>query len=143
MPDDLIVDDQHRIPAEELELTASRSSGPGGQHVNTTDSRIQVRWDLRPQRRALAPEEKDRVGQRLASRLTQDGVLVLACDVHRSQRRNREEVLARLAALLRQALHRPRPRKPTAVPRGAREQRLQQKRARAEIKRARRGGDDD
>ncbi len=142
MPDDLIVDDQHRIPAEELELAASRSSGPGGQHVNTTDSRIQVRWDLR-RSGALTPEEKERVAQRLASRLTQDGVLVLACDVHRSQRRNREEVLARLAALLRQALHRPRPRKSTGVPRAAREQRLQQKHARAEIKRTRRGGDDD
>jgi ribosome-associated protein len=142
MPDDLIVDDQHRIPAEELELSASRSSGPGGQHVNTTDSRIQVRWDLR-RSGTFSAEEKDRIGQRLASRLTQDGVLVLACDVHRSQRRNREEALARLAALLRQALHRPRPRRATVVPRGAREQRLQQKRARAEIKRTRRGGDDD
>jgi ribosome-associated protein len=142
MPDDLIVDDQHRIPAEELELSASRSSGPGGQHVNTTDSRIQVRWDLR-RTGALTPEERERVAQRLASRLTQDGILVLACDVHRSQRRNREEILARLAALLRQALHRPRPRKRTAVPKVAREQRLQQKRARAELKRSRRGGDDD
>jgi ribosome-associated protein len=142
MPDDLTVDDQHRIPAEELELSASRSSGPGGQHVNTTDSRIQVRWDLR-RSNAFSAEEKDRIGQRLASRLTQDGVLVLACDVHRSQRRNREEALARLAALLRQALHRPRPRKPTAVPHGAREQRLQQKRVRAQIKRARRGSEDD
>jgi len=142
MPDDLIVDDQHRIPAEELELAASRSSGPGGQHVNTTDSRIQVRWDLR-RSGALTPEEKERVAQRLASRLTQDGVLVLACDVHRSQRRNREEVLTRLAALLRQALHRPRPRRTTGVPRAAREQRLQLKRARAAIKRARRGDDDD
>jgi ribosome-associated protein len=142
MPDDLIVDDQHRIPAEELELSASRSSGPGGQHVNTTDSRIQVRWDLR-RSNALTPEETERVERRLASRLTQDGVLVLACDVHRSQRRNREEVLARLAAMLRLALHRPRPRKPTAVPHRAREQRLQQKRARADLKRARRGSDDD
>ena len=142
MPDDLIVDDQHCIGAEELELSASRSSGPGGQHVNTTDSRIQVRWDLR-RSNALTPDEKERVGQRLASRLTQDGILVLACDVHRSQRRNREEVLARLATMVRQALHRPRPRKPTAVPRGIREKRLQQKRARADLKRTRRGSDDD
>ncbi len=142
MADDLIVDDNHRIPAEELELSASRASGPGGQHVNTTDSRIQVRWDLR-RSGALSPEEKDRVAQRLASRLTQDGVLVLACDVHRSQRRNREEALARLAALLRQALHRPRPRRATAVPRAAREKRLQQKRARSEIKRGRRDDGDD
>ncbi len=142
MPDDLIVDEQHRIPAEELELSASRSSGPGGQHVNTTDSRIQVRWDLRHSG-ALTAEEKERVEQRLASRLTQDGILVLACDVHRSQRRNRAEVLARLAALLRQALHRPRPRKRTTVPSGAREQRLQQKRARADLKRLRRRSDDD
>lgn len=142
MPDDVIIDDQHRIPAEELELTASRSSGPGGQHVNTTDSRIQVRWDL-GQSVALTPEEKERVARRLASRLTQDGHLVLACDVHRSQRRNREEVLERLASLLRQALHRPRPRKRTAVPRAVREKRLQQKRARADLKRNRRGGPDD
>jgi ribosome-associated protein len=142
MPDDLIVDDQHRIPAEELELSASRSSGPGGQHVNTTDSRIQVRWDVQ-RTLALTDEERERVAKRLASRLTQDGVLVLACDVHRSQRRNREEVLARLADLVRQALVRPRPRKPTAVPRSVREKRLQAKRARADLKRIRRRDQDD
>lgn len=142
MPDDLIIDDRHVIPAGELEVSASRSSGPGGQHVNTTDSRIQIRW--RPAASvALTPEEKERVGRRLASRLTQEGWLVLASDVHRSQRRNRDEVRERLAALLRQALHRPRARKPTAVPKAAREERLQQKRARAALKRDRRPHDDD
>ena len=142
MHDDLPIDESHVIPAAELIFTTSRASGPGGQHVNTTDTRVQVRWDV-GKSSALTPAERERVLARLASRLTVDGILVLASDRQRSQRRNRDDVLARLSALLRQALERPRPRRPTTIPTGAREERLHRKRARAALKRQRRGDGDD
>mgnify|MGYP000240563593 CR=1 FL=1 len=74
----LIINDDVQIPLSELEFTASRSSGPGGQHVNTTDSRIQVRWNL-PDSAALSETEKARVRKNLASRLTEADDLILAC----------------------------------------------------------------
>ena len=143
MADDLIVNARVTIPAAELEFTATRASGPGGQHVNTSDTRIQLRWNVTASS-ALGETQRRRVLAALASRLTTDGDLLLACDTHRSQRRNREEVAGRLAALLRRALVPPRPRKPTRPTRASREKRIEQKKRRGSVKRTRgHAGDDD
>lgn len=126
------------IPPEELSWRFSRSSGPGGQSVNTTDSRAEVSIDL-ARSRALGPVLRDRALQALAGRLT-DGVLTVSASEHRSQLRNREAALSRLTALLTAATAPPpRARRPTRPSRGARERRLAAKRRRSEVKRMRRG----
>lgn len=136
MADDLIINDQLTIPAQELEITASRSSGPGGQHVNKTDTRIQVRWNLIDSV-CLNDLQRGRLERNLATRLTESGDLLIACDTNRSQRRNREEALQRLAALVRDALIPPKPRKKTRPSRASREKRLQEKKQRSQIKKGR------
>jgi len=134
--DDLVVNSRVTIPAAELVFTASRSSGPGGQHVNTSDTRIQLRWNLLGTT-ALTDSQRERVRRALASRLTEGGEIILASDRHRSQHRNREEVARRLAALVRAALVPPRPRKATRPTRASREKRLAEKKRRAAIKKGR------
>ncbi|WP_225848106.1 alternative ribosome rescue aminoacyl-tRNA hydrolase ArfB [Streptomyces sp. HPF1205] len=124
------------VPEAELTWRFSRSSGPGGQHVNTSDSRAELRFDLAGTP-SLPPVWKQRALERLAGRLT-DGVLIVTASEHRSQWRNRETAAARLAALLAEATAPPpRPRRPTRVPRGVNEHRLRTKKARGETKRGR------
>lgn len=125
------------IPEAELMWRFSRSSGPGGQHVNTSDSRAELRFDL-ANTASLPPVWKQRALERLAGRLT-GGVLTVTASEHRSQWRNRETAAARLAALLAQATAPPpRTRRPTKVPRGINEHRLRTKKLRGETKRGRR-----
>jgi len=132
----LVINDKVEIPLSELVYTASRSSGPGGQHVNTSDTRIQLRWNVKE---SVALDETDRalVLKVLASRLTEAGDLILASDSHRSQRRNREEVTQRLVTLVREALIPPKPRKKTKPSRASREKRLDEKRKKAQTKKDR------
>lgn len=137
-PSRLEVTDRVAIPARELALSYAGSSGPGGQHTNRTATKAVLRWNLAASA-ALDAEAKARVRERLASRLTTGGDLVLTCERHRDQGRNAAEVLDRLARLLRGALARPRPRRPTRPSRGARERRLAEKRRASERKRERRG----
>jgi ribosome-associated protein len=139
MPDDLRVTGWLVIPAAELRERFSRSSGPGGQSVNTADSRVELSFDV--QRSSALPEwARARVMDRLAGRLA-GGVLTVAASEQRSQLANRQAARARLAALLRDAVAPPqRPRVPTRPGRAANERRLEGKRHRAAIKRARRGG---
>ena len=134
--DDLPVQDGLTIPAAELEVAVSRSSGPGGQHVNTTESRVQLRWRVL-ESAVLHAAQKERLARKLAGRISSEGVLTVACDTHRSQHRNREEARERLASLVRQALRRPKRRHLTRMPRAAKERRLQQKKRRAELKKQR------
>jgi ribosome-associated protein len=134
--EDLFINDRVTIPGSELEYAASRSSGPGGQHVNTADTRIQLRWNVE-QTVALSEAQRARVRRFLAPRLTESGDLILASDQHRSQRRNREEVTRRLAALVREALVPPKPRRKTKPTRASKEKRLSEKKRRAEIKKGR------
>lgn len=143
MADDLVINARVTIPGAELEFTASRASGPGGQHVNTSDTRVQLRWNV-PASAALTETQRQRVMAALASRLTEDGDLLLACATHRSQRRNRDEVAARLADLVRRALVPPRPRKPTRPTAASRLKRLEVKKRRGQVKRSRgrSGGDE-
>ncbi|MFR9796100.1 alternative ribosome rescue aminoacyl-tRNA hydrolase ArfB [Streptomyces sp. MS06] len=126
------------LPEAELVWRFSRSSGPGGQHVNTTDSQVELRFDLA--RTGALPEVwKQRALRRLAPRLT-DGVVSVRASEHRSQWRNRETAAVRLAALLAEATAPPpAPRRPTRIPRGVNERRLREKKQRSEVKRTRSG----
>ncbi|MGH8901727.1 MAG: alternative ribosome rescue aminoacyl-tRNA hydrolase ArfB [Egibacteraceae bacterium] len=125
------------IPDEELVFRFSRSSGPGGQHVNTSDTRVELRFDVQGSR-TLTDEQKTRVLQLLGNRVTAEGVLMLTGDEHRSQTRNREAVLARFAALLADALRPERPRRPSRRPLAAQRRRLEAKRHQSEKKARRR-----
>lgn len=125
------------IPRDELETRASRAGGPGGQHVNTASTRVEVRWNPRTSR-VLREEEKARIAERLASRLDADGTLRVVGREYRSQRRNREAAEERLAELVRQALVVPKQRKPTRPSRAAREARLEEKKRLSQRKRDRR-----
>ncbi|GAB3122446.1 alternative ribosome rescue aminoacyl-tRNA hydrolase ArfB [Streptomyces calidiresistens] len=127
------------LPESELRWRFSRSSGPGGQHVNTTDSRVEVSLDLAATR-ALPEVWRERALERLAGRLV-DGVLTVAASEHRSQWRNREVAVRRMAALLAEATAPPpRPRRARKVPRAVNERRLREKKRRGDTKRGRSGG---
>jgi ribosome-associated protein len=126
------------VPAGELRWRFSRSGGPGGQSVNTTDSRVELSLDLATTT-ALSPPLRARALERLSGRLAGD-VLTVVADEQRSQLQNRRIARARLAATLRQAISAPpRARRPTRPTRASVERRLASKRRRAETKRARRG----
>jgi ribosome-associated protein len=137
MPDDLRVNGWLVIPGSELHERFSRSSGPGGQSVNTADSRVELSFDV--ERSSALPEwARTRATERLAGRLA-GGVLSVAASEQRSQLANRQAARARLAGLLRAAVAPPqRQRVPTKPSRAANERRLQAKRNRAAVKRARR-----
>jgi ribosome-associated protein len=129
------------VPAHELGWRFSRASGPGGQGVNTTSSRVQLSWDVAASA-ALDDHRRERLLAALAGRLV-DGVLVVTASEFRSQRRNREAARARLARLAAQALRPPPPRRrPTKPTKGAVERRIAGKRHRAETKRLRNRPDD-
>jgi ribosome-associated protein len=119
------------IPLAEIELRASRSSGPGGQHANVTASRVEAIFDVESST-VLSDAQRERLLQKLGPRVS-----AVAQDV-RSQARNRELALERLAAKLEQGLRVPKPRRRTRPSRAAKERRLEQKRRAAERKRTRR-----
>ncbi len=126
------------LPEAELMWRFSRSSGPGGQHVNTSDSQVELRFDL-ANTEALPEVWKRRALERLASRLV-GGVISVRASEHRSQWRNREMAATRLAALLAEATAPPpKPRRATKIPRGINERRLRNKKQRSETKRGRSG----
>ena len=141
MTEDLPIDATLVIPGDELQVRASRSGGPGGQHVNTTSSRIELRWDISTSR-VLDEDRRALLLARLASRLTTDGVLVLHASEHRSQLRNREAALGRLRTLVTEALTVAEQRRPTTPSRAARRRRLDAKRSRADLKQLRRPPED-
>jgi len=139
--DDLRVTSTLVIPAGELTWRFSRSSGPGGQGVNTTDSRAELSFDVGASAAvsaALSPGQRERLLRRLGPRLVR-GVLTLVADEQRSQLRNREAALERMAQLLREALAPPpAPRRATRPTRGSQQRRLDAKARRGETKRMRR-----
>jgi ribosome-associated protein len=137
VPDDLRVNGWLLIPGSELHERFSRSSGPGGQSVNTADSRVELSFDV-GQSSALPEWARARVAERLAGRLA-SGVLIVTASEQRNPLANRPGARSRLAALLRDAVAPPqRPRVPTRPSRGANERRLEAKRNRSSIKRTRR-----
>jgi ribosome-associated protein len=124
------------IPGAELAERFSRSSGPGGQSVNTTDSRVELSWDVASSP-VLSPEQRERLLARLATRLV-DGVLTIAASEHRSQFQNRSAARRRLQELVAEALAPPSPaRRATKPSRAARARRVEDKRRRGELKAAR------
>jgi ribosome-associated protein len=138
MPGDVVVDGSIVIPASEITWRFSRSSGPGGQGVNTTDSRVELLYDL-ANSRALPDHLRARAMSRLGPRLV-DGVLSIVADSERSQLQNRQQAERRLAAVLADAVAAPPPaRRRTRPTRGSVERRLNAKRRRADTKRLRRG----
>ena len=127
------------IPPAELSWRFSRSPGPGGQSVDTADSRVELSFDL-PATSSLPPVLKERALRALAGRLA-GGVLTVTASEHRSQLRNRQAAASRLAVILTDATAPPpAPRRATRPSRAARERRLAAKRRRSEIKRMRRPG---
>jgi ribosome-associated protein len=126
-----------RVPLAELEFRATRSGGPGGQHVNTSSTRVEVSWDVAGSP-ALSEEQRQRLLVRLASRLDSTGRLRLVSSTTRSQLRNREEVTERLRQIVAEGLVVPKVRKRTKPSRAAKAARLESKRRRAATKRDRR-----
>src|SRR5687767_1442280 len=124
------------IPVAELEFRASRASGPGGQGVNTTDSRVELRFDLAGSP-SLTPEQKERALRRLGPRLDRNGVLRVVAQVQRSQLANRRAATERFAELLSAALATPKARTPTRPTRAAAARRAESKRRRSATKRLR------
>ena len=136
MPGPLVVSQGWTVPEAELRWRFSRSSGPGGQGVNTTDSRAELSFPVASST-SLPEHLRERVLERLADRLV-DGVVTMAASEHRSQLQNREAAEQRLVQLLRQAAAPPaRKRRPTRPTPGSRERRLEGKRQRSELKKGR------
>lgn len=138
--DVIVVDDTHSIPRYELLFRATRAGGPGGQHVNTSSSRVEIRWNP-GESGALTPDEKQRVAQRLASRIDGEGWIRVAASDTRSQRQNRLLAEQRLASLVARALHVRRKRIKTSPTSSSREERLRVKKLRSRRKRDRGSGD--
>jgi ribosome-associated protein len=125
------------LPLAELDYRATRSGGPGGQHVNTSSTRIEVWWDVRSSP-ALTEEQRARLMERLANRLDGEGRLRVVASESRSQLRNREAATERLRELIALALEVRKPRKRTKPSRAAKAARLEAKRRRSALKRDRR-----
>jgi ribosome-associated protein len=130
------------IPLSELRFAASRASGPGGQHVNKTDTRIELRWNLLGSP-SLNEEQRARLAARFAKRLNREGELVVVCAAERSQHRNRQIAIERFAGLLRTALTPRKRRVETAPTAASRTRRLSAKRKRADTKRSRTAPEDE
>jgi ribosome-associated protein len=126
------------IPRAELTYRASRSGGPGGQHVNTSSTRIELVWDVGASP-SLSDEQRELIRTKLANRISGEGTLLLAASDHRSQHQNKEAVTERFAALLREALLVQKKRRKTRPPRGASEARLRAKKQRSQTKKLRSG----
>lgn len=132
----LRVNDALAIPLAELRYRATRAGGPGGQHVNTSSTRVELEFDVAGSA-ALTDEQRARIMERLATRIDGSGTLRLASRGSRSQHQNREDVTQRLATLLADALRERKPRRKTRVPRAAKEARLQAKKKRSNVKKHR------
>jgi ribosome-associated protein len=128
-PDDdaLVVTRALSIPRRELETRASRAGGPGGQHVNTSSTRVEVRWNVL-RSPALSDDQRARLAERLAARLDGEGWLRVVASDHRSQRQNRDAAEARLADVVRRGLAVPKARRATKPSRAAKQARLDEKR---------------
>jgi ribosome-associated protein len=135
--DGIRVNDAVFIPRDELAAKASRAGGAGGQHVNTSSTRIELTWNVGTSR-ALSEEQRERVLQKLASRLDAERNIRVVASDRRSQRQNRESAEQRLAELVRQALIVPKKRRPTKPSRAAKQARLDSKKRISEKKRERR-----
>lgn len=137
---DIVVTPRLTIPAGELEMSFARSGGSGGQNVNKVSSKVDLRWN--PQTSAaLTFDDRSQLLERLKNRLTTDGYLIVTSQLTRDQIKNRDDAMDKLALIVRAALHREKPRKPTKVSRGAKRRRVEDKRRHSEKKSNRRYDD--
>jgi len=134
---DLVVTPRLTIPAGELEISFARSGGPGGQNVNKVSSKVDLRWNPTTST-ALTDDDRALLLQKLRSRLTTDGVLIVTSTLTRDQIQNRADARDKLALIVKAALDRPKPRKATKVSKGAKRRRVADKRHKSEIKKNRR-----
>jgi ribosome-associated protein len=132
----LQINDSLSIPRGELDIRVSRSSGAGGQHVNKTSSRVEIFWNI-PASRALSDDQRNRLLERLASKLTTEGSIRVVASDMRSQSRNREIAEERLAELVRRALLIPKKRRATRPTKASKEARLEGKKRQSHKKRQR------
>ena len=135
--DGLRVNDSVVIPRDELSARASRAGGAGGQHVNTSSTRIELLWNITTSR-VLSDEQRERLLQKLSSRLDGEGFIRVVASDRRSQLQNRESAEARLAELVRVALVIPKKRKATKPSRASKQARLDSKKKQSNKKRERR-----
>lgn len=138
MADDTVlqINDSLWIPRAELTYRATRSGGPGGQHVNTSSSRVELAWDVGASP-SLTDEQRARIQEKLANRINGEGVLLMSSSEQRSQHQNRESVTARFAELVAQALVIPKKRIRTRPSRASKEARLDEKKKRSAVKKMR------
>lgn len=136
MKNDVMIRDNIIIPENELEITTSRSGGAGGQHVNRTDTRVSLRWNVK-NTQALDEKLKAIVLQNLQTRLTSDGDLIIHSSASRSQQQNKEAALMQLANQIRKALYVPKKRMATRVPKSVKAARFEEKSHRSTIKKIR------
>ncbi len=132
----IVIDENLSIPDSEVRLTAARSRGPGGQHVNKVSSRVILEFDVM-HTSTLNPDQKHKIVEHLGHRLNKQGVLRLQAQRHRTQSANRAELLEKFIHLLQQALRPVKRRVPTRVPHRVREKRLEDKKLRTHIKQIR------
>lgn len=136
MSDNLHIKNGITIPENEIEITASRAGGPGGQHVNKTSTKITLRWNVKATN-ALNEEQKNRVLQNLQSELTLDGDLIIHNNTTRSQQQNKKLALIKLVQIIKKALYVPKKRIKTKIPKETKERIFQTKIHRGKIKKLR------
>jgi len=137
---DIVVTPRLTIPAGELEMSFARSGGSGGQNVNKVSSKVDLRWN--PQTSAaLTFDDRSQLLERLKNRLTTDGYLIVTSQLTRDQIKNRDDAMDKLTLIVRAALHREKPRKPTKPSKGAKRRRVEDKRRNSEKKSNRRYDD--
>ena len=136
MSDELVIKNGIVVPLQEIEVLVSRSGGPGGQHVNKSNTRITLRWNIK-RTQALDEQQKDRVLSNLANIITNEGDIVIHYGASRSQQQNKEMALNILAQKIRRALYVPKKRIKTRQSKAAKEARLQSKMQHSQIKKMR------
>lgn len=137
---DLVITPWLTIPASELSISFARSGGSGGQNVNKVSSKVDLRWSVQASG-VLREDDRAWLLQRLRSKLTGDGTLIVTSTLTRDQLKNRDDAEAKLTLIVRAALDRPKTRRPTKVSKGAKRRRVADKRHHAELKRQRKSVD--
>lgn len=132
----IVINPHLSIPESELQFSASRSQGPGGQHVNKVNSRVILEFNVR-QTSVLTPYQKRKIFENIGQRINKQGILRLQAQRHRTQSANRAELFEKFIEILQEALRPVKSRVPTRVPRQVRERRLEDKKRRTTIKRVR------